>query len=512
MKYTVKEEQQLMNDILSPLLIDNLEDFVKFIYPWGQPGTPLEHHKGPRDWQLELLQEVTLHIKNNKNAMLQNLPPEVFQEATSSGRGIGKSAILAWIDHWFRSTRIGGTCVVTANTESQLTSRTWPEFGKWLTMALNSHWFEKTSTSIRPQQWFQSLIKDELNIDSSYYYSQAQSWSEENPDAFAGVHNPHGIMVLYDEASGIPFPIWNVTEGFFTEPVLDRYWLVFSNPRRPSGAFFECFHKNRDFWRRRHIDARTVEGTDLKVYEKIIKQNGEDSDVARVEVKGEFPSQGVNQFFNRDIVRRAQTRNVSPDKYAALIMGVDIARGGPNKTVIRFRQGRDARSIKPVKLRGYDNMQVAYKVAELIEKYNPDAVNIDAGAGSGVIDRLRELGYKVNEIWFGATTTKESPYFNKRTDMYGKARDWLEFGAIDDDKDLEDDLLGLEYIFAGRDGDKMALESKKEMEKRGLASPDDGDAFVLTFAVPVARRNLYLNRHRNSRKVAKDVDYDVFGL
>ena len=114
-------------------------------------------------------------------------------------------------------------------------------------------------------------MERDLKVDRTYWYADAALWKEENPDVFAGAaHNPLGLMLLFDEASGIPAPIWKVALGFFTEPEMDRYWFVFSNPRRNIGAFFECFHKDQDFWRTRQIDSRTVEGTDRMVYDAIL--------------------------------------------------------------------------------------------------------------------------------------------------------------------------------------------------------------------------------------------------
>ena len=500
-----------MTDIWSEQLA-NPVNFVKYVYPWGQPGTPLEKFSGPRKWQLEELERMNEHIIRNKEKIARGENPVMYRLGIASGRGPGKSAFLSWIGHFVMSVATGSTVIYTANTEQQLKSRTWAEYGKWLTMAINGHWFDKTATTVRPQQWFEKLLKEDLRIDTGYYYAQAQLWSEENPDAFAGAHNPHGICVIYDEASGIPIPIWTVSEGFFTEPELHRYWFCMSNPRRNSGGFFEVFHKHRDHWNTKHIDSREVEGTDPAVYEAIIRQHGPDSDEARVEVYGKFPSQGDKQFIATGLVEEAQLREVTPDAHAPLIMGVDIARYGDDSSVIRFRQGRDARSIAPVKFKRIDNMDLAYRVAELIDKYNPDAVNIDAGNGSGVIDRLKELGYKVNEVGFGSKPNDQQ-WFNKRTEMYADVRAWLGGGCIDSDQQLYDDLIGPEYYFPGADGYRISLETKEQMKKRGLASPDEGDALALTFAVRVARRDIKAARARGAgrQRVAHGVDYGIFG-
>lgn len=510
--YTPKDEQKLMTEIWDPVIADDPEKFVMFAFPWGKKGTPLEHETGPREWQRKKLKEIAAYVKSNKRKRKNKEPLDIFQDATSSGRGIGKSTLTSWIILWFMSTRLGGTVIVTANTEMQLKTKTWAELGKWHTLLINSHWFDKQALSLRPQKWFEEALKNQLKVDTGYYYASAQLWSEENPDAFAGAHNPLGMLVLFDEASGIPEAIWKITIGFFTEEkALDRFWFCFSNPRRNTGAFFECFHRNREFWRRTNIDGRTVEGTDKKVYAQIIKEHGEDSDEARIEVYGQFPKQGDRQFISREIIDQAVQREIQPDAHAPLIMGVDPARYGDDSTVIRFRRGRDAKSIPATKLKGKDNMQVANICAELIQQYNPDAVCIDAGNGTGIIDRLREMKFKCHEIWFGSKSDGPE-WANKRTELWALMRDWLRGGTIDNDSELIDDLAGPEYDFTSG-AEKIMLESKEEMKRRGFASPDNGDALACTFAVKVAFKDLRVARGGlgSQVKMARDINYKIFG-
>lgn len=512
-KYSPKDEQQLITEILDPAIADDLEKFVLFIYPWGKAGTPLEHETGPRAWQLEDLREMTEHLKIQKGKMLVDVQPEMWRKATASGRGVGKSALVAWLTHWMMSTRLGSTTLLTANNEAQLKTRTFAEVTKWLTLALNGHWFESTVLSVRPAGWFDKLLKSQLNIDTGYYYAQGQLWSEENPDAFAGIHNPAGVNLIFDEASGIPKPIWKVAEGFFTEPTLNRFWNVYSQPRRNSGGFYDCFNTEATAkrWKLRHLDRRTVEGQDLKLAQAEIDEHGIDSDQVRVEVLGQFPNQGLRQFIPGAKVEEARRREVTPDAYAPVIMGVDPARYGDDTTVIRFRQGRDARNAHPpVKMKNRDNMAVANEVARLIELVNPDAVNIDAGNGTGVIDRLREMKYRVNEVWFGSGSESKE-WANKRTEIYALMRDWLGGGCIDTDPALARDLTAPEYNFYGVAKDKVMLESKESMKNRGLPSPDDGDALALTFAVKVARRDLSASRTSGRNRQARDMDYPIFG-
>ena len=507
--YTASDEKLLMVELWDPKITDDPYNFVMYAYPWGKKGTPLENKKGPRKWQVKRLKRIAAHIAENRRLISLNKTPKIYKLAVVSGRGTGKSALVAWLIHWMMSCHIGSTTVVAANSEAQLKDKTWAELGKWLTLAINQHWFEKNAMSVKPAPWFEESLKNQLKIDTGYYYANAQLWSEEKPDSFAGVHNHNGILVIFDEASGIPKPIWTVTSGFFTEPTPFRFWLVFSNGRRNTGSFFECFHKDRAEWDREHLNSLEVEGIDTSELLSIIRQNGEDSDEARTEVLGQFPRQGAKQFISRDIVSQATEREIIDDSWAPLIMGVDPARYGDDSTVICFRQGRNQRIIPTIKLKGKDNMEVANQCAHLITKYNPDGVCIDSGNGTGIIDRLKEMGYKVFEIGFG-TKSPEPQWLNNRTYMWAQMRDWLGGGCLDPDQDLIDDLTSPEYKFV-KGGDVQRLETKEELKSRGFASPDYADALACTFAVKIARKDTTLHRGSRKARVAAGVDSNPWG-
>lgn len=508
--YTAAQEQQLMVELWDPQIYNDPLAFVLFAFPWGKPNTPLEHMKGPRGWQRETMQEMTRHIKANELRAANKKLMEMWRSADASGRGIGKSALVSMLTLWFMTTRMGSTVIITANTEQQLRSRTMAELGKWTALSINSHWWEPTAMSLKPAEWFGEAVKRDLKIDLGYWYASGQLWSEENPDAFAGIHNHHGVMLIFDEASGIPKPIWTVSEGFFTEPIPDRYWFVFSNPRRNSGAFFECFHKDRNFWRTRNIDSRSVEGTDHGTFNKIIAQYGEDSDEARVEVKGQFPNQGSNQFIGKDAALNAQMREPIPDPGAPLLMGVDVARFGEDRSVIAFRKGRDATIIPWHKYKGLDTVQLAGIVADLAGKHKPSAIFVDGnGVGGGVVDNLKAWGYRVVEVQMGSSPTDGDTYYNKRVEIWGRLREWLMTGTIPNDTELFSDLISPEYSYHPV-SNKIQLEGKDHMKQRGLASPDLAEALALTFAQPVARIDAPSSRNNQKNRMAWDVDYTLF--
>jgi hypothetical protein len=479
--YKPEDEQELMATLWMPAIADDPEAFVMFAFPWGKEGTPLEHFSGPRKWQREVLRDVASYVKRQKGLV----DFETLRHAVSSGRGIGKSALVSWLTIWMLSTRIGSTTIVSANSESQLRSVTWAEITKWLAMSINSHWFEISATKVAPAAWLTALVEKNLKKGTRYWAIEGRLWSEENPDSYAGVHNHDGVMVIFDEASGIADAIWSVTSGFFTENTPKRMWFAFSNPRRNSGYFYETFHSKRDFWTSRVVDARTVEGTDKQVYEQIIQEYGPDSSQAHVEVYGQFPSEGDDQFIGSLLVDEAMKQPAYQDFSAPIVMGVDPARFGADATVIAIRCGRDL--VKVIRHRGDDTMTVVGHVIDAIEQFKPALVNIDEGGlGAGIVDRLKEQRYKIRGVNFGNKAKNPIMYGNKRAEMWGEMKNWLKTASIPKDRFLKTDLISPKIKPDSRG--TIFLESKKDMKSRGLASPDAADALALTFAFPVAHR------------------------
>lgn len=473
-----------MSRLWSPQIVNDPEKFVLFAFPWGEQGTPLERYKGPRTWQRQVLRDIRDHIADNGDVDMY----KVLRMATASGRGIGKSALVSWLVLWMLTTRIGASVIVSANSEAQLRSITWAEITKWLAMLMNSHWWEISATRITPAKWLAEIVERDLRKGTRYWGAEGRLWSEENPDAYAGLHNSDGVMLIFDEASGIPDKIWDVAQGFFTENTPHRFWCAFSNPRRNQGYFYECFNAKRAFWNIRQIDARTVEDTDKAVYQQIIDEYGEDSPQARIEVYGEFPSTGDEQFIPPRIVDEAFKRPKHKDPQAPIVIGVDPARSGSDSTVIVARQGRDLLEIRRYK--GDDTMTVVGHVIEAIEDFKPALVVLDEGGlGYGILDRLTEQRYKVRGVNFGWKAKNPIMWGNKRAEIWGAMREWLKTAAVQEDRQLKNDLTGPKT--KPDSTGTIYLESKKDMKSRGLASPDAADALAVTFAFPVASRGEY---------------------
>lgn len=477
----VDYEQQLISDI-EHFAYDPL-GFVYYIYPWGEG--PLKDESGPDDWQADTLNEIGESLLNVQDAV---------QIARRSGHGIGKTALISWIIHWFMSTRPHPQIPVTANTKEQLLNKTWRELAKWWKLSLNQHWFSWTATRFyninHPETWFASAVP----------------WSKERSEAFAGTHEEH-VLLLFDEASAIEDVIWEVAEGAMTTP--GALWIVFGNPTRNTGRFSECFKKYRHRWSCKEIDSRTAKKANHKQIQKWIDDYGDDSDFVRVRVKGQEPRVGSLQFIPNDIVNEAAGKNLHPDiyKHAPKLLGVDVARFGDDQSVIIRRQGLAATGLK--KFRGKNTMELASLVAQEIQVYKPNAVFIDVvGIGAGVVDRLRQLDYDVIEVNTGNKPLNYKKFYNKRAEIWSDMREWLRHSAaIPDDTELRDDLTGIEYGFDS--SERMRLEKKKDMKKRGLASPDCADALALTFAEPVQLKDdVDLMSNFNRTAVT---DYKIFG-
>ena len=496
-------DQSVFQIVLDPSIRDDPYAWVMTVFPWGKPNTPLAKIKGPRKWQAEALKDMARTIHQNKTQR-PGIVPEVYRKAIASGRGIGKSAFNAWVAWWFFCTRLGSSTVIAANGKPQLMSYTFPELRKWITLAINSDWADATTTKISPSAELAQIVQRDLSIDPSYWFIEGKLWSEENPDAFAGAHNHNGMAVLFDEASGIPSPIWKVAEGYFTEPTPHRLWLAYSNPRRADGAFFDCFNSQKHRWRTAHIDSRDVEGLDRAVFDRLAEDYGEDSDIVRVEVRGMFPAQGFDQFIPVKIIRDAQTREPTVDKDYTLIMSVDVARYGDDQSVVTFRQGRNARCIPTRKYRGLSTTELANRCFDLFMQYSPDTVIVDGGGvGGGVVDRLREMRVPVREFDGGSSPDDNMRFLNRRVEAWFKMKEWLATGCIEADPELEAAMLSPKLEFT--DKGLMKLESKKEMKARGMASPDEADSLAMSFDVRTAVAVKRKHRHKGNT-----VDYDPF--
>jgi hypothetical protein len=451
--------------------------FVLWAFPWGVEGTSLAKETGPDVWQREQLQAIAADLKAD--------PFRVIQDATASGHGIGKSSQVAWLILWATMTHEDTRGVVTANTEGQLRTKTWPELSKWYLLLQ----FDCLKSMFKLEAT--SLHSTEPGHERTWRFD-AIPWSAQNTESFAGLHNAgKRIVLLFDEASSIIDAIWDTASGGLTDAGTEILWLAYGNPTRNSGRFRDVINgRFRNQWRHRMIDGRDVKRTNKEQLQRWIDTYGEDSDFVRVRVKGQFPNASSTQLIGSDLVQAARKREVEGLPSDPIIFGVDCARFGDDHSTLAIRRGRDARSIEWRRWNDQDSMRLAGDIALEAQQWNPAAVFVDAGnIGAAVIDRLRQLGVEnVIEVWFGGAG-RDADWAggvrvktkNKRAEMWCKMRAWLATGAIPDDDNLEADLIGPEYGY-GADQVSIQLESKRDMKARGMPSPDDADALACTFA------------------------------
>lgn len=478
-KPKTRTAEQEAADFLAECVDDPLL-FVLGVFDWSAfKATPEDPEPGPDAWQTAIL----LLIKAKHLTIT-----EALQIAVASGHGPGKSALIAWIVLWFINCKPHANGVVTANTSKQLTGKTWREIGLWLARMRAPY----------KDPWVLTATKLYHRDHERTWFIAAIEWSEKNPDAFAGLHAVW-VLVVFDEAASIPKIIWETVSGAMTTP--HAMWIVFGNPTKNTGSFFECFHKFRHRWCTYQVDSRSAKMTNKRQIAQWVDDYGEDSDFIRVRVRGVFPRSGAVQFIGNDAVEASftafrnapiiQPRDTSHANtaYGALVLGCDIARFGDDATSIWWRRGRYARRL--ARYFGKDTVAVAGYIAEFIDELEPEMVFIDgAGLGAGVIDQLRSSGYgtKIFEFIGATTASNDKEYKNKRSETWGFMKLWLKAGGmVEPDQQVLDDITGPEYFYDIKQ--RLQLEAKDDMKARGLASPDNGDAISMTFTVPVKAKD-----------------------
>lgn len=449
--------------------------FVIAAYPWGEPG-PLQDQDGPDAWQRDELQRIGAEVAARKFDGVHAVSP--VRVVVSSGHGIGKSTMQAWLVDWIMSTRPNCRGTITANTNTQLDTKTWAAIQHWTSLCITADWFEVNTARMyrkgKRASWF----------------CAPQSSKEENSEAFAGQHAADSTsFYVIDEGSAVPSAIYDVAEGGLTdgEPMI----FVFGNCTRSNGRFYEiAFGSMRDRWHPVVVDARNSKLTNKRQIEEWLHDYGEDSDFFRVRVRGLPPSASDSQFISSALVTDAQRREVHVLDDEPLIAALDVSRGGSDDSVLRFRRGNDARSLPAKRLSGEQSRNSMFLVSwvadQLAQTHGGREIAVlfvdGTGIGGPICDRLKQLGHKnVVEVQFGAECPDpDIKAANMRAYMWWKMREWLPHGAIDASPDLEIDLTAPGYGHDKRD--RLVLESKESIKKRGLDSPDDADALALTFA------------------------------
>lgn len=318
----------------------------------------------------------------------------------------------------------------------------------------------------------------------------------DNPDAIRG---PYWDGVILDEYAQIKT---GVHDEIIRPALADRKgWEIFSGTPKGQNQFLEIYELAQRMVQRGdpdwyHCLYRADETGALDPDELRMMQETMPESTYRQEMLCDFTASADNVLIPIDNVTTACHREVTRRDVqgAAKIMGVDCARFGDDRSSIVMREGILVHPI--IKFKQTDLMTLVGHVAAHIEQFGPDACFVDEGGiGAGVVDRLRQLGYRcVIGINFGGKATQDTRYANKRAEMWDMCREAIETGtALPNDPELKSDLVSVTYSFDS--ANRMRLESKEDMKKRGLQSPDIGDGLVLTWAQPVVPKASRMPRH-----------------
>ncbi len=325
------------------------------------------------------------------------------------------------------------------------------------------------------------INETELTVRFTHNGATVRVIGADNPDALRGVRLD-GVVI--DEVADVKPEVWDD----IVQPALSdrKGWALFIGTPHGVNLFSELYHRAGRLtgWFAARYTVYDTQSLDSDEVERL-KRDMSEMSFAR-EYLCDFAAAGDDQLMSLSDIEAAAHR-VHPAADIACsprIIGVDPARFGDDRSVIIRRQGLCA--LSPRAFRGIDNMGLAARVAAEITEWKPDAVFIDEGAGAGVIDRLRQMGFDVTGVHFSGKPSA-SGYLNKRAEMWFSLSEWIKSGgAIPNLNALKQDLAAPRFWFDAQG--RRQLEPKDAIKKRGLPSPDLGDALALTFAMPVAAK------------------------
>jgi hypothetical protein len=416
--------------------------------------------------------------------------PLVRRLALRSGHRVGKTRLLAILTVWFFVTRYPQKTIVTAPTAGQLEGGLWPEI-KVLSRRLPGFMYELfdfMSEEIR------------LKADPDGSFTVARTASPENAESFQGQHSEN-ILFIWDEAAGIDERLYNAARG--SMGAANAMTVLAGNPTRLNNYFHKAFTTNASIWTRFRISSIGLKTMVPDFINEIIQTFGENSNEYRVRVLGEFPDTEDASFISAAAVRNAMEREISVPPMSAVVYGVDPARFGDDRTVITKRRGT-FNIEKQIVLNKADTMQVVGRIVQeasldrdrLVAEFKehgrpllylppvPAQIVVDViGLGAGVVDRLKELGYDVMAANAAEKAVSDVNCVRERDAIWKRGKAWLENGkcAIAKDAELQTELTAPFYAYTS--AGELQIESKKEMKKRGMRSPDKADSALLTLIV-----------------------------
>lgn len=397
-----------------------------------------------------------------------------------SGHGTGKSAFMAWCVLWFITCYYPCKIPCTAPTSHQLDDILWAEIAKW-----HSKYKEIIPELANEFEWAGERFYMKDSPQESF--AVARTSRPEKPEALQGFHADY-ILFLIDEASGVAEKVFEVAEGALSTE--GAFVIMAANPTREDGYFYASHHKMRARWATLHWDGEESPLVSKSYIEDMRLKYGVDSPIYQVRVKGNFAT-AADGVIPLHLCESARNRQVKP--YGDVIWGLDVARFGDDSTALAKRKGNV--QLEPTKeWFGKDTMQTAGLIKleydNTFEK--PVSINVDViGIGAGVVDRLKELGLPVRGVNVAESASVKDMYSRQRDELWFSGREWLENldCMLADDDALIGELTTAKYQVLSTG--KIKVEGKDEMKKRGIASPNRADAFLLTFAGGENKSNFF---------------------
>jgi phage terminase large subunit len=393
-----------------------------------------------------------------------------------SGHGVGKSTTASWAMLWFLLTRYPVKVVVTAPTSAQLYDALFAELKRWV------------KELPQPIQELLDVKQEriELKASATEAFISARTSRAEQPEALQGVHSDN-VMLVADEASGVPEAVFEAAAGSMSGH--NALTILLGNPVRSSGFFFETHNRLKDEWWTRRVSCIDSTRVSKEYVEDMKSRYGEESNAYRIRVLGEFPRSDDDTIIPMELLESAKHRDTRAYEDAPIVWGLDVARFGSDSSVLCKRQSNVVHTLE--RWRNLDLMQLTGAVVAQYEacdhKNRPAEILVDSiGLGAGVVDRLRELKLPARGINVSESPAMGGTYLNLRAELWHKAKAWLEKRdcKIPNNEDLIGELATVRYTFTSNG--KIKIESKDDIRRRGLKSPDMADAFVLTFASDAA--------------------------
>lgn len=443
---------------------------------WATRGRRASYLTNPRAWAED---KVKAFLWSKQREIVQSV---IFNRRTlvQSCHGPGKSFIAGLLAGWWIDMHPPGEAMVvtTAPTYKQVHGILWEEIRKQHKRG------GLPGRVLMTDQWYigESLV------------GEGRKPADHDSDGFQGTHRRF-VLVLIDEACGVPEVLFTGAESITTNEHCRI--VAIGNPDSPSTEFWKAAQPNSGWNVIRISIFDTPNFTGEEVPDHLrellpsvqwqldrLKKWGADSPLYKSKVLGEFPESSIDTLIPLGWIIRAQNKEIEPRKHEPSKLGVDVARFGTDRSVIYHNHGGKIRLLSD--RNGEATTTTTGRAIDCWKTTRAQDINVDGvGVGAGVVDSLDEQGYPVNDMQAGGGAKDPKRFINARAEWYWELRTAFENDEIDldpTDEELAAQLSSLRYIFTRRG--QIQIESKDDMRKRGMPSPDRADGVMLSHSEP----------------------------